>query len=198
MSKQVTDIRGVKRSSNDCALIKGNYYQKGVDCTEKGGKYFRTDAAKALTNDEVYTETRETRPALPPKVPKWTYQINGDTLRFLLDGDNRGENTFSVIDNTNSCGTLEIDNLSGFEALITDNDVPEDIIKEAIIAWKQQLMNIRNAAFLIFSNNDETENINEIMDEIAYVQTTYRLNPNSGASIKVWILSSDTSDDERP
>ena len=193
--KQVTDIRGVKRNASDCALIKGNYYQKGVDCEKRSDKWFRTDDAKALTKEEVYTETRETRPAPPPKVPVWTYTYADNRFCFLLDGELAGETTLTILDNTNSCGTLEINNLSGFEFLITNYDVPESIIKEAIIAWKQQLMQDRNKAFFIFSNNDETENINEIMDEIACAQTTYRLNTNSGNLVKIWILSNDLDDD---
>lgn len=102
---------------------------------------------------------------------------------------------FSLKDSAVSCGTREIYDLPNnyrFTEILHDvkPEYRNKFVQELFKEYFKQLKNMCNCCFLTFSNNDASTNsmINEILDKLAVSKTRWKINPNSGNKIKIWIL----------
>lgn len=126
----------------------------------------------------------------PTRKSPWSYRLfnQGNDITFFKNDEYISE--FNLENKQTlecSCGVVEIEGISDLERCMEDEGVPQYIIKEALKKFIEELKH-RSAAFIIASNNQSTPIINRILDSISHKKTDWKLNPNSGSTIRVWIL----------
>lgn len=163
---------------------------------------------KALFAEPVVVEEQ---PAPPPKTfdeLQFSVDVIGnDEVQISLYGDEEtdidfGFNTGDVAGN---CGVTEYEGIneayeeiynSTREFLLEQNiDFNEHELKELVgkmlkasVLQLVERAHHDNKAMIVFSTNDEFPEIWTVLDEVSDLSTPSKLNPGSGAQIKVWIL----------
>ena len=117
--------------------------------------------------------------------------------RFAIRSETGNRNLFEMYPSiqtcTISCGVMQMYALpanSEFHALdrIFGYDVTNDIVAEELKYWIEQRKHELRAAYFLASNNNTKTRINEILDMICKTKTPFKLNPNSGNQIRVWVV----------
>lgn len=85
-----------------------------------------------------------------------------------------------------SCGVGQITTINSLYNTIKSK-IKERYIKQVIIETLNQIKKNEDFTFLLISNNSSNNNLNKILNSICKTQTFWRINPNSGNKIKVWV-----------
>lgn len=90
-----------------------------------------------------------------------------------------------------SCGARDVDGAQDIQTLLNKLKSRKDqreIVTNVVVASIKKIKEEDSAAFIVMSNNTKTPEANEILDHLCISCTNYCKNPNSGSTIRMWIL----------
>ena len=143
------------------------------------GKSRFTIIEEEQIKEEIIPTTSTTRQSNIEEI-----EILSERIEIRLINDSNEYNLYYSKVSSN-CG---VDGIYGINDLFEDIDLNEELFEEIIQAVINRFKEKEQSAMLVFSTNDDFEEIWHILDKFSSIQTDSKINPNSYNQIKLWIV----------